>query len=194
MLVSDCTTRTVVPLPAVCVPRQDGGGPTKRVDSWQAYLVEVAYHLRQVATDNPDVLWALTTTSPDAPWLRPLVGDVMLVEAFLASMKRYGFSDEDTATMYRVFFTRVLGLLCVQAAGAVPVHGGVVDAETGAYPMVDRLRPELSRDRDADDFDDAMDDLLTVLERDLDRYRRTHHRTAPGPLATPTPRLLAGSR
>lgn len=157
-----------VPVPAVSGWRQDGGGPVSRVDSWQAYLVEVAHYLREVVGTDPDALGVLTTAPPSAWWLRPPVGDAVLVEDFLGSMKRYRFSDEDAAAIFLAFFTRLLGLLCIQAAGAVPAPRGPV-VEVDAYSTLHRLRPLLSRDRDVEDFEDAVDDILTGLERDLKR-------------------------
>ena len=78
------------------------------VDSWQAYLAEVAYHLRAAVAADPDLLRTLTAAPRAARWLRPPVGDLVLVEEFLTSMNRYGFSDEETAKAYVIFFTRLL--------------------------------------------------------------------------------------
>lgn len=153
-------------LPTVAVCRQDGGGPVKLSDSWQAYLAEVAYHLRAAVEADPDVLRLLTMSPRAAWWLQPAVGDLVLVEEFLTSMKRYGFIDEDAASVYLAFFTRLLGLLHVQAARSpVPYIGAVNDLS--AYPNLLRLRPWLSHNNDRGDFDAALDDLLTTLERDL---------------------------
>lgn len=159
---------TLIFLPAVALPRRDGGEPVAIVNSWQSYLVEMAYHLRQVVTDDPDTLGVLTRSPRGASWLRPPVGDLVLVEDFLASMQRYGFSDEDAAAIYLAFFTRLLGLLHVQTTGSVPASDAP-EAEQGAYPTLTRLRPMLSRNRDKDNFEDALDDILTSLERDLKR-------------------------
>ncbi len=169
MVVSHTQPRVQSVLPAVDLSRRDGLGPVGRVDSWQVYLVEVVYHLRRVVAADPDALGVLTAPPGAAWWLRPPVGDVVLVEDFLASMQRYGFSDEDAAAIYLAFFTRLLALFCVQATGSLSVPLGDSALEEDAYPTLNRLRPLLSRDRDRDDFEDALDDVLTGLERDLKR-------------------------
>lgn len=152
-------------------PGSDGGP----VDSWQAYLVEVAYHLRQVVATDPQALDTLITTTRAVWWLRPPVGDVVLVEDFLAAMKRYGFSDEDTAAIYLAFFTRVLGLLIIQTPERfAPTPDSTADLD--AYPTLDRLRPWLSVHEDKNTFEEVLDDILTNLERDVKpkpRPRRT---------------------
>lgn len=136
------------------------------VDSWQAYLAEVAYHLRAAVAADPDLLRTLTAAPQAARWLRPPVGDLVLVEQFLVSMKRYGFSDEEAATAYLVFFTRLLGVLRAQA-----IRSSVPSPQAGpslsTYPTLMRLRPWLTAETDHDDFDTVLDDVLTVLERDL---------------------------
>lgn len=168
MVVFHLQAREQIRRPSVVLSRRDGLGPVGRVDSWQVYLVEVAYHLRRVVAADPDALGVLTAPPGAAWWLRPPVGDLVLVEDFLASMQRYGFSDEDAAAIYLAFFTRLLALFCVQARGSLPVPGDSA-LEEDAYPTLNRLRPLLSHDRDRDDFEDALDDVLTGLERDLKR-------------------------
>lgn len=150
--------------------------PVGTVDSWQLYLVEVAHHLRQVVAADPKALQVLTSIPQAAWWLRPPVGDLGLVEDFFASMHHYGFSDEDAAAIYLAFFTRMLGLLCMQAAGSLPVPAGPA-LGTSAYPALTRLRPLLSLDKDRDkdrnkdteDCEATLDDILINLERDLKR-------------------------
>lgn len=152
----------------MALSRRDGGGPVHVVDSWQAYLAEVAYHLRAAVAADPDLLRTLTAAPRAARWLRPPVGDLVLVEEFLASMKRYGLSDEEAATAYLTFFTRLLGLLRAQASRS-SIRPSVEDPRLSAYPTLMRLRPWLTTNSDDEDFDTVLDDVLTGLERELQR-------------------------
>ncbi len=154
---------------------RDGAEHRGSVDSWQFYLVDIAHHVRQVVTADPDALRVLTSTPPAARWIRPPVGDVVLVEEFLASLQRYGFSDEEAASIYLAFFTRLLGLLCMQigllcmqTSGPLPMPCDVV-AAVSAHPTLSRLRPLLSLDRDREEFEATLDDIIITLQRDLRR-------------------------
>lgn len=147
---------------------RDGAEHRGSVDSWQLYLVDIAHHVRQVVTADPDALRVLTSTPPAARWIRPPVGDVVLVEEFLASLQRYGFSDEEAAAIYLAFFTRLLGLLCMQTTGPLPMPCDVVGG-VSAHPTLSRLRPLLSLDRDREEFEATLDDIIITLQRDLRR-------------------------
>ena len=74
-------------LPAVAVTRTDGSGPVKKVDSWQGYLIELAYHLRHVVREDPGTAQLLTRPPAAAWWLRPAVADLDLVENFYATTR-----------------------------------------------------------------------------------------------------------
>lgn len=141
--------------------------PVETVDSWQLYLVEVAHHLRRTVGADPGMLRALTQPPRIANWVSPPVGDVRLAEAFLVSMVEYGFSDEDAAAIYLTFFTRVLGVLCAEAAAAAPSATAPKMIDVTTYPTLARLRPRLSRSTDRSDFDAAVDDIVTSLEQNF---------------------------
>lgn len=142
--------------------------PVESVDSWQIYLLETAHRLRAAVAMDPDVLYGLASPSGTTWWLRPPVGDLVLVEEFLSEMRHYGFSNEDAAATYLAFFTFLLGQLCLQATGSPSPPAGPA-ADLSAYPTLSRLRPLLSVNRDTDEFECALEDVLTRLERELRR-------------------------
>lgn len=158
-------------VPTLNASRMDPGSDAGFVNSWQAYLVEVAYHLRLVAATDPQALEALMPL-PATGWsVSPHPGGLAFVEDFLAAMKRYGFSDDDTAAIYLAFFARVLGLLIIQSSGRL-TPGPDPTANLNAYPTLTRLRPLLNVDEDKTTFEDALDDILINLERDFQRKLR----------------------
>lgn len=152
-------------LPILNVSRIDPGSGSGCVDSWQGYLVEVAYHLRQVAATDPHVLDALVPLVATGWSVSPQLGGLVFVEDFLAAMTKYGFSEEDTAAIFLAFFTRVLGLLIIQSPKrSTPIPDSTDDS---AYPTLTRLRPWLTAYEEKTGFEDTLDDVLTSLERDF---------------------------
>jgi len=141
--------------------------PVDTVDSWQLYLVQVAHHLRHTVGNDPDALLTLTQPPHIANWVHPPIGNTFLAEAFLASMVEYGFSDEDATAIYLTFFTRILGVLCAQTATSAPSAANPTLIDGTAYPTLARLSPLLNLGWDSSDFDAALDDIITSLERDL---------------------------
>lgn len=141
--------------------------PPDTVDSWQFYLVEVAHRLRRTVGTDPAKLRELTEPMHIATRVLPPVGNIQLAEAFLASMIYYGFSDEDATAIYLTFFTRILGVLCAQSASSAPPATTPKLVDVTAYPTLARLSPFLSRRSDRGDFDAAVDDIISSLERDL---------------------------
>lgn len=156
-----------VPLAGISFSIHHEAVPVGAVDSWQFYLVEVAHHLRHAVGNDPDTLRALTQPPRIANWTRPPIGDVGLAEAFLAAMVEYGFSDEDATAIYLTFFTRILGVLYAQAASSARPARTVPLINAVAYPTLARLGPLLTLDKNKEEFDAALDDIISGLERDL---------------------------
>jgi AcrR family transcriptional regulator len=148
-------------------------------DSWQGYLQTLAHAIRRIATDHPAAFPLVATRHPAAPWLRPPLRSLELVEHFLTTMRRHGFLDEQVVGVYRSFSSFLLGHLLLESAsqgaetspvdqpldegGAdVPNQDGRVDLSE--FPEVARLRPLLSVDRSEEEFEVALETLLDRLE------------------------------
>jgi AcrR family transcriptional regulator len=140
-------------------------------DGWQDYLQRLAHGVRRVALDHPKAFPLVASRPPEAPWLRPPLRNLAWVEAFLAGLLTEGFSDSGAVASYRAFTSFLLGhlLLEVSTLGAdvgpldVLDDGSATDDNLADYPTVRRLRPSLSEDRAAVEFEEALEELLGRL-------------------------------
>jgi AcrR family transcriptional regulator len=147
--------------------------------SWQGYLQTLAHAVRRVAIEHPGAFPLIATRHPAAPWLRPPLRSLELVEDFLRTLSAHGLSDEQVVEAYRGFSSFLLGNLLLEVAqsgaetspveepldegGAqVPNADGRVDLS--GSPTIARFRPLLSEDRSADEFEIALETLLDRLE------------------------------
>ena len=73
--------------------RPDGGRPGP-ADGWQAYLQWLAHGVRPLARDHPQVFPLIATRHPAAPWLRPPLRSLRVVEDFLSTLVARGFTDD----------------------------------------------------------------------------------------------------
>jgi len=146
-------------------------------DGWQGYLQWLAHAVRGLATDHPHVFPLVATRHPSAPWLRPPLRSLKIVEDFLQALTSRGFGDSAAVAAYRAFSSFLLGHLLLEAAshGASTVPAEEVldegDAEVPVtevdpddFPLTGRLRPLLSEDRDDEEFEIALESLLNRLE------------------------------
>ncbi len=148
-------------------------------DGWQAYLQVVAAQVRAIALRHPRVFPLVATRNPAAPWLRPPLRSLDLVEAFLEGLIRRGFTDAGAVASYRAFSSFLLGHLLLESAAlgaetapdqeplAEPEHRDVAQThhELDAYPQLQRLEDQLSSDRSAQEFEESLEQLLDRLER-----------------------------
>ena len=148
-------------------------------DGWQAYLQQVAAQVRGIALRHPRVFPLVATRSPAAPWLRPPLRSLDLVESFLEGLIRRGFTDAGAVASYRAFSSFLLGHLLLESAAlgaetapdeeplAEPAHRDVAQTHDAldAYPQLQRLEVELSRDSSAQEFEESLEQLLDRLER-----------------------------
>ncbi len=148
-------------------------------DGWHAFLQDVAHQVRGIALAHPRVFPLVATRSPSAPWLRPPLRSLDLVESFLVGLQHRGFSDESAVAAYRAFSSFLLGhlLLEVSALGAEtapaeeplaePDHRstGETRDELAEYPQLRRLREQLATDHSAAEFEESLENLLDRLER-----------------------------
>ncbi|MFJ6678412.1 TetR family transcriptional regulator [Microbacterium sp. NPDC091382] len=149
---------------------------------WQTFLQNVAHEVRDIAVAHPRAFPLIATRHPAAPWLRPPLRSIEAVDIFLRVLLAQGFTDEQAVVAYRGFSSFLIGQLLLEAAVRGADVGGTVvgQAETGPVaadgaqssslddaPEVRRLRPLLSEDHSAEEFDTALEVLLDRLEVDL---------------------------
>lgn len=152
------------------------------VTGWQEYLQTLAHAVRRIAVEHAGAFPLVATRHPAAPWLRPPLRSLDLVEDFLETLRGYGFTDPQIAGAYRGFSSFLLGHLLLESAtrGAktspieVPFDEGdaQIPNEDGQLnltgrPETARLRPLLSEDRSADEFEISLETLLDRFEMTL---------------------------
>lgn len=153
--------------------------------TWQGYLKTLAYRVREIATEHPNAFPLVATRHPAAPWLRPPLRSLTLVEQFLATLSGHGFDDVRVVAIYRAFSNFLLGHLLLQAAtqGAktapveLPLNEGEADVpapdamaiDLTDVPTVARMRRLLSEDHSTQEFEAGLETLLHRLELTLVR-------------------------
>lgn len=156
--------------------------PTSDNEGWQTFLQEVAHAVRAAATEHPRVFPLVATRSPAAPWLRPPLRNLRLVDDFLAGLSGRGLPDDRVVQVYKVFTGFLLGhlLLEVSLDGAPtgpatePLDEGGADVpnqdqeiDISEYSEVLRLGPQLRRSDPDAEFEIALEGLLDNLDRAL---------------------------
>jgi TetR/AcrR family tetracycline transcriptional repressor len=158
-------------------PEQD---QLRSAEGWQAYLVWLAHTVRALTLEHPNVFPLIATRHPAAPWLRPPLRSLRVVEDFLATLIAKGFSDDRAVTAYRAFSSFLLGHLLLEASflGAQtspaeePLDEGNSDVpnadqqlDLNNFPHVQRLEAQLSEDHATSEFEQALEDVLDRLDR-----------------------------
>ena len=151
-------------------------------EHWQGFLQTVAHRVRQIAIDHPRAFPLVATRHPAAPWLRPPLRSVELVELFLDTLIGHGFSDQQAVDTYRSFSSFLLGQLLLESAvrgaeispleepldeGGADVPEGDGEAEVDDDAQIVRLRPLLSEDRSDEEFEASLESLLDRLGAEL---------------------------
>lgn len=72
-------------------------------NSWQGYLQEIARRIRTVAQEPPNVFPLMVTQHPAAPWVRPPIRDLNLIEHLLSTLRQHGFSNQQAVEVYKSF-------------------------------------------------------------------------------------------
>ena len=165
----------------VRVPPREPIGPS---DGWQALLQHVAHAVRSLAIAHPNLFPLVATRPPAAPWLRPPLRSLDLVEEFLDGLNARGVGDDQAVHVYKTFTTFLLGHLLLEVAelgadtgpdsepldeGDAPVPN---EGETRAlldYPVLLRMRPRLREHSSEAEFENALEALLDRLDRELSR-------------------------
>src|SRR5829696_2434827 len=150
--------------------------------TWQGYLQGLAHAVRRIAVEHPAAFPLVATRHPAAPWLRPPLRSLELVDDFLSTLSGFGFTDEQVVGTYRAFTGFLLGNLLLEAAvrgaetspveepldegaATIPNRDGQVDLS--GSPAVARFQRLLSQDRSAEEFEVSLETLLDRLELDL---------------------------
>ena len=157
-------------------------GQLKPADGWQAFLQVLAHDVRRLALEHPAAFPLIATRHPAAPWLRPPLRSLRVVEAFLDGLRSRGFSDRQAVAAYRTFTSFLLGHLLLEAAmqGAEmspaeePLDEGGADLpnrdqelDLGDFPTLARLRAPLTEDHTDEEFEAALEHLLVRLDLEL---------------------------
>ena len=136
-------------------------------DGWQDFLQRLAHGVRRMALAHPKAFPLVASRPPEAPWLRPPLRSLDWVETFLSALLDEGFTDEAAVAGYRAYTSFLLGhlLLEVSSLGADVGPLDVLDDDTAEpgledFPHVARLRPQLSEDHAAAEFEEALEELL----------------------------------
>lgn len=151
-------------------------------DGWQAFLQWLAHDVRRLALQHPAAFPIIATRHPAAPWLRPPLRSLRVVEAFLDGLKARGFTDQHAVETYRSFTSFLLGHLLLETAmvggqmspveepldeGRADVPNLDADLSVTDYPTVLRLRDQLTEDHTDDEFEQALEHLLDRLDLEL---------------------------
>ena len=160
----------------------DPGRRMEPADGWQAFLQWMAHNVRRMALDHPKAFPLIATRHPAAPWLRPPLRSLRVVEEFLDGLISRGFTEPQAVRAYRVFTSFLVGNLLLESAmrgaefsdPAVPLDEGDADLPTGdadldldRFPTVARLAGQLKKN-DADaEFEQALEHLLERLDLEL---------------------------
>ena len=157
-------------------------GELQPSDGWQAFLQVLAHDVRRLAIDHPAAFPLIATRHPAAPWLRPPLRSMRIVDGFLDGLKSRGFNDTQAVAAYRIFTSFLLGHLLLESAmlGAEmspveePLDEGDADLpnadqelDVGHFPTVARLRGQLSEDHTDEEFEQALEHLLIRLDLEL---------------------------
>lgn len=151
-------------------------------DGWQAFLQWFAHDVRRLALAHPSAFPLIATRHPSAPWLRPPLRSLRVVEAFLDGLRNRGFTDRQAVTAYRSFSSFLLGHLLLECSmrgaetsyaeepvdegdATIPNDDGKLDL--GDYPTVSRLRPQLAQDHTEAEFEEALEHLLVRMDLEM---------------------------
>jgi AcrR family transcriptional regulator len=155
----------------------DDDVPLDGHSGWQDYLMRLAHGVRRLALAHPAIFPLVASRPPAAPWVRPPLRSLRMVESFLATLQDEGFSDQAAVAAYRAYSSFLLGhlLLEVTQIGAqvslLDLPEGDEDAQRATdldrYPHLLKLEPLLSQDKSAAEFEESLENLLDRLTQVL---------------------------
>lgn len=152
--------------------------------TWQGYLQAIAHRIREVALSHPKAFPLMVTQHPAAPWVRPPIRDLDLIEHLLTSLRDRGLPDEEVVGIYQMFSTFLMGHLLLEAmqlgADAPPADlaadggtaakspdAGRLDAKS--YPAISELSEMLQRNTSEEQFEIGLESLIDRIEISLRR-------------------------
>jgi AcrR family transcriptional regulator len=155
--------------------------PAGRHD-WQDYLRWLARVTRNIARLHPRLFPLVATSNPSAPWVRPPLRSLDVIEGFLSTLRRHGFSAEQTVLAYRSFTSFLLGQLLLEVVPLSSPPAVEPDALESAttlnqsprlpdlsdYPALGEVERQLSTDNSEADFNAALTDTLDRIARLVD--------------------------
>lgn len=138
---------------------------------WRNYLEAVAAGARRIAVEHPHTWRLLVTRPPAAPWLRPPLPSLALVEDLLTTLSGHGFSDAQVVDTYRAFTSFLLGQLLVKTDAPGEGSASVVErpVDLSTRPSIERMRSLLRKDPATEDFEKSLQALLERVPRRLTR-------------------------
>ena len=146
---------------------------------WEDYLQRLAYGVRRIAFGHPKLFPLVATRPPAAPWVRPPLRSLRLMNSFLDGLTKSGFSDENAAVVYRAFTSFLLGHLLLDVAAMNVDTSAVADPGVGSpagadapepadpladYAVLQRMQQYLSEDLSGAEFEQSLGNLLTRLD------------------------------
>jgi AcrR family transcriptional regulator len=153
----------------------------REYSGWQDYLMKLAHAVRRIALDHPAVFPLVASRPPAAPWVRPPLRSLRLVESFLGTLVDEGFSDQAAVAAYRAYSSFLLGhlLLEVTQIGAQVSLLDLPEGDPGVrqttdlarYPTLLRAEPLLAQNKSAAEFEEALENLLDRLTQLLHEAR-----------------------
>lgn len=151
-------------------------------EHWQGFLQTVAHEVRRIAIDHPKAFPLVATRHPAAPWLRPPLRSVEVVNTFLTTLRDRGFTEAQAVGAYRSFSSFLLGQLLLESAvrgaetgpaeepldeGNAAIPQGDGETTLDDAPEVRRLRLLLSQDHSDEEFEVSLEVLLDRLDSEL---------------------------
>ncbi|MCM3555059.1 TetR/AcrR family transcriptional regulator C-terminal domain-containing protein [Janibacter melonis] len=148
-------------------------------ETWQGYLQTFAHVVRRVALDHPPAFPLVATRHPAAPWLRPPLRSLSLVEDFLRTLIGHGFTEAGAVHAYRSFSSFLLGHLLLESVvqgaetspvdqpldeGGAQIPEGDAELDLADFPTVARLREALSEDHSKEEFEIGLETLIERIE------------------------------
>lgn len=148
-------------------------------DGWQAFLQWTAHSVRAVALAHPRIFPLIATRHPAAPWLRPPLRSLRVVEDFLDGLINRGFTPTQAVGIYRAFTSFLLGHLLLETAtigadtapveeplneGGADQGGHDAELDMSRFPTVLALRPELARADSQAEFEQALEGVLDLID------------------------------
>lgn len=162
--------------------RIEPGPDSPAPEGWQGLLQWVAHSVRRLALAHPQIFPLIATRHPAAPWLRPPLRSLRVVNEFLQALVTRGFTRTQAAQTYRVFTSFLLGHLLLEVAtlgaetspveepldeGEAAVSNRDEDLDLDNFPALVEFRPLLQEDRTHQEFEQALEALLNRLDLEV---------------------------